>query len=58
MIKLLILEGKMKQGGIGVYDNSHTTILEDTKHDGRKNKKKHSKEFSQGKTFDTFRETF
>ena len=37
---------------------SHTTILEDTKHDGRKNKKKHSKEFGQRTTFNAFRETF
>ena len=36
IIKALISEGKMKQGGIWSHTtHSHTTILEDTKHDGK-----------------------
>ena len=36
IIKVLISEGKMKQGGNWSHTiHSHTTILEDTKHDGK-----------------------
>ena len=36
---------------------SHTTISEDTKHDGKYIKKNPIKEFSQRTTFDTLRKT-